>query len=84
MKSTYVKPVTEITSVELVKMVCASQKVYGVNRYAEWGDKGQYAPEEWINERHTPSITWPAVTIDDDPDDLPSRGKSSLWGDEDD
>ncbi len=84
MKNLYIKPVTDVTVVELQKMICVSNRVYGVSRHAEWGDKGEYAPENWINERHPNDITWPAVRIYDDTEDLTSRSKSSLWGDEDD
>lgn len=84
MKNQYIKPVTETAEVELQKMICVSKQVYGLNRHAEWGDEGQYAPKEWIDEGHPNDIPWPAVRIDDDTEDLASRSKGSLWDDDDD
>ena len=85
MKNVYIAPVTETINMEFMSFVCASP-VYKLTRTAEWGDNGTYAPENWINEKKpTTSIPdYPKVTvIMDDPDDLPSRGKSSLWDDDD-
>ena len=81
MKNIYLKPVTEVFSIELTSFVCES-KVYKLSRYAEWGDVGTYAPEVWVNEGHTPNISWPAVLIEE-PGDLPSRSKGGLWTDDD-
>ena len=75
------KPFTELTHIELVTFVCES-KVYGLTRYAEWGDVDTYAPEKWVNEKHNPNYPWPAVTIDED-GDWASRSKGSLWDDDD-
>ncbi len=79
MKKMYLKPVAELIGVEALNFVCASVDKTIVPT-AEWGDKGQYAPEEWINEKHTSTYDWPSVGIEEDAEDeLYSRSKGFTW-----
>ena len=80
MKKKYVIPATEYYQLELFEMINASNTT-SLNTGAEWGGSGEYAPDDWINEGQEGGNTggYTTTPIEDDDDDLPSRGKA--WGD---
>ena len=80
MKKMYLKPAIELTKVEIVHHICtASDPKMTVTPTAEWGDVDVYAPEEWVNEKHTSTYDWPSVGIEEDENDLASRSKGFTW-----
>lgn len=72
MKKIYIKPVAEFELVEPNDVICASKDTTA-SASAEWGDNGQFAPGEWMNEGHVPDTNWPSVGIQEDEKDLFSR-----------
>ena len=79
MKKTYSVPVTEIEKVEPMNVICSSP-VVNVTKGAEWGAQGEYAPEAWINEKHSGSTigSFNVVTADEG-DDWASRSNTGLF-----
>ncbi|MBR1463547.1 MAG: hypothetical protein IJ604_09280 [Prevotella sp.] len=86
MKNIYVKPVTEVFVLKIEKHFCAS---YKLNRYSRFGNPhwDDYGNESWVNEgwegRRFTDYPFDSVPIDDDYGNLDSRGKGSLWDDDD-
>lgn len=72
MKKIYIKPVAEFELVEPNDVICASKDTIA-SASAEWGDNGQFAPGEWMNEGHARDTDWPSVGIQEDEKDLFSR-----------
>lgn len=72
MKKIYIKPLAEFELVEPNDVICASKDTIA-SASAEWGDRGDYAPGEWMNEGHSPTTAWPSVGIEEDTKDLFSR-----------
>ena len=73
MKKIYIKPVAEFELVEPNDVICASKDTIA-SASAEWGDRGDYAPGEWMNEGYqNVDDAWPSVGIEEDTKDLFSR-----------
>lgn len=76
MRKIYLKPVVDIDTVDYINIICASKEI---SPSAEFGAKGQYAPDEWINENHNAITDWPSVGIEEDQKDLFSRSNTSVF-----
>lgn len=87
MKKKYVNPITELYSAESLEIMGPSHhsNTYSLTSGAEWGDSGEYAPEDWIIEGQTGTATggYTVNPIEETDDDIISRGKAwgDLWGD---
>lgn len=81
MKRLYLKPTIEIVTAEMAHCLCGASldPKMTVTPTAEWGDEGEYAPPEWVNEKHTATYSWPSVGIEEDENDLASRAKGFAW-----
>lgn len=73
MKKIYLRPVLSVKVVKHINYLCAASILRQTSSSAEWGDQGEYAPDEWINERHSATTGWPSVGIEEDTKDLWSR-----------
>lgn len=73
MKKIYLRPVLSVKVVKHINYLCAASILRQTSSSAEWGDQGEYAPDEWINERHSETTGWPSVGIEEDTKDLWSR-----------
>ena len=81
MKKIYLRPVLNIKVVRHINYLCAgSEPLRQTSPSAEWGDQGQFAPSEWIDEGHGGGNTggYNTTVIEEDDEDLFSRGKA--WG----
>lgn len=74
MKKIYLRPVLSVKVVKHINYLCAASiPLRQTSSSAEWGDQGEYAPDEWINERHSETTGWPSVGIEEDTKGLWSR-----------
>ncbi|MBR1400119.1 MAG: hypothetical protein IJ562_00840 [Prevotella sp.] len=84
MSKKYAKPVTEVFTLVVESKFCAVSKRFSRFGNPFWKD---YGNESWVNEKWTgrkfDDYPFESITIDDDNGGFDSRGKSSLWDDDD-
>lgn len=78
MKKIYSAPVIEIDVLEPMSILAGSPEI---KAHAEWGAKGTYAPEDWVNEQwgRTEIGSIPTEVAGNEPGDWASRSNGGTW-----